>query len=250
MFFNSQSYTLPIVVSALLHLGLLVLVAYGWQATSQERKISVPRYIPATLVQMEKTAPKAAPKPKPRTIDRTAEQREKERQAQETSRQQAQAQKAKQEKERKEREERDKREREAAEKKRREEAEIARQQQLEKELSDALAEEDALIQSEEDSAMVMSYSDVIYAKVYRNWSYPPSTRRGMHCKIRVQLVPTGRVVSVTIVEKSGNPAFDRSAEQAVWKAEQFPELQELPPRVFEQNFREFNLSFDPQDTRL
>jgi colicin import membrane protein len=247
--FNAQSYTLPAAVSVLLHGIVLYFVIVGWDATSQERKIPVPKYVPAKLVQMEKTAPKAAPKPQPRTIDRAAQQQEKEQQtkAVEAKRQ---ADVAKQQAE-KQKQEREKAEREEVERKRREQVEKEkRHKQREQDLADALADEEALLQSEQDAELVNSFSDVIYNKVYRNWSYPPSTRRGMHCKIRVQLVPTGRVVGVTIIERSGNSAFDLSAEQAVWKAEQFPELKDLPARVFEQNFREIILSFDPQDTRL
>ena len=66
----------------------------------------------------------------------------------------------------------------------------------------------------------------------------------------IQLVPTGQVVSVMIVQSSGNGAFDRSAEQAVHKAGRFDKLKELPPRVFETYFRKLRLVFRPEDLRL
>jgi colicin import membrane protein len=72
----------------------------------------------------------------------------------------------------------------------------------------------------------------------------------MKCELIIQLVPTGRVVNVTIASSSGNGAFDRSAEQAVLKAEQFRELQQLEPEVFERYFRELRIVFNPQDLRL
>jgi colicin import membrane protein len=247
VFINSQSYTLPTVVSVLLHGAVLYFVVVGWQATSEERKISTPKYIPAKLVQLEKTAPKAAPKPQPRTIDRAAEQREKQRQAREAEAKR-QADVAKQEQAKKQQAEKERIQKEQAEQQRLQ-AEREKQQQ-QKAREQELADEEALLASEQDAEMVNSFSDVIYSKVYRNWSYPPSTRRGMHCELSVTLVPTGRVVGVTLKKSSGNPAFDRSAEQAVWKAEQFPELQELPARVFEENFRNIIITFEPQDTRL
>ena len=40
------------------------------------------------------------------------------------------------------------------------------------------------------------------------------------------------------------------AINAVQKAERFPELQDLPTRVFEQNFRRFTLLFKPEDLRF
>jgi len=246
-FLNSQSYTLPAMVSVMLHGILLYFIAVGWHENTRERKIQLPRYVPAELVQLEKTAPKAAPKPKPKTIDLTAQQRERERlkkQADSKRKAEQAKQKAQQDKQKKEQAERERREREIAEQQRRE------QELLQQEINDALAEEEALLQSQDDAALANSFSEVIYSRVYQNWSYPPSTRKGMHCEISMRLVPTGRVVSVTITKGSGNAAFDRSAEQAVWKAEQFPELKELPSAVFEQYFRETKLIFEPQDTRL
>ncbi len=61
----------------------------------------------------------------------------------------------------------------------------------------------------------------------------------------VELVPTGDVVAVTIVESSGNSAFDRSAEAAVRKSRSF----DVPTQadVFERYFRRFSLLFRPED---
>jgi colicin import membrane protein len=72
----------------------------------------------------------------------------------------------------------------------------------------------------------------------------------MEVELSIQLVPTGQVISVAIIQSSGNSAFDRSAEQAVHQAGRFEKLQELPPRVFEQYFRQLRLVFRPEDLRL
>jgi colicin import membrane protein len=71
----------------------------------------------------------------------------------------------------------------------------------------------------------------------------------MECELAVQLVPTGEVVSVTVIRSSGNPAFDASAVNAVQKAGAFPELQKLPSEEFERKFRRLNLIFRPEDLR-
>jgi colicin import membrane protein len=71
----------------------------------------------------------------------------------------------------------------------------------------------------------------------------------MEVLLALQLIPTGEVVSVTVVRSSGNTAFDRSAINAVEKAERFPELQNLPSREFEKTFRRFRLLFRPEDLR-
>ena len=81
------------------------------------------------------------------------------------------------------------------------------------------------------------------------WSRPPSARNGMEALLQIQLIPTGEVVSVSVLKSSGNAAFDRSAINAVQKAASFPELQSLPTREFEKTFRRFRLLFRPEDLR-
>ena len=71
----------------------------------------------------------------------------------------------------------------------------------------------------------------------------------MEAELALQLIPTGEVVSVTVIRSSGNPAFDRSAINAVEKAGEFPELRQLPPGEFEKTFRRFRLLFKPEDLR-
>ena len=114
---------------------------------------------------------------------------------------------------------------------------------------DALEDEalDLQAQSEaaDSEAVAQSFQLGIYQAVVGNWSRPPSARNGMQAKLRVELVPTGDVVAVSLVESSGNGAFDRSAEAAVRKARRF----EVPkdPELFEQYFRRFTLLFRPED---
>ena len=50
---------------------------------------------------------------------------------------------------------------------------------------------------------------------------------------------------MTILESSGNSAFDRSAEVAVRKVGRFEVPKET--RLFEGNFRRFTLLFKPED---
>ena len=69
----------------------------------------------------------------------------------------------------------------------------------------------------------------------------------MSAMVRLQLVPTGEMVAVNIVQSSGNDVFDRSVLQAVERADRFPELQDLDNAVFERNFRTFTLVFRPED---
>jgi TonB family protein len=99
------------------------------------------------------------------------------------------------------------------------------------------------------SEMSASFASLIQQTVVNYWSRPPSARNGMEVELAVQLIPTGEVVSVSIVRSSGNSAFDNSAVNAVRKAGAFPELQQLPSGEFEKTFRRFRLLFKPEDLR-
>lgn len=114
------------------------------------------------------------------------------------------------------------------------------------ELASVDAQEQATATADEMSA---SFVSLIQRTVVNYWSRPPSARNGMECELSIQLIPTGEVVSVTLIRSSGNPAFDSSAMNAVQKAGAFPELQKLPSREFEKNFRRLTLIFKPEDLR-
>ena len=89
----------------------------------------------------------------------------------------------------------------------------------------------------------------IQAAVINRWTRPPSARNGMVSVLSIQLVPTGEVVGVSVLQSSGNSAFDRSAMNAVERAGRFPEVAKLEDRIFEANFRRFQLIFKPEDLR-
>ncbi len=118
------------------------------------------------------------------------------------------------------------------------------------ELAQLLAAETAMLERSDDETTALSYIALISRSVESHWSRPPSARNGMEVELVIQLIPTGEVVSVTVVRGSGLAAFDRSAVNAVRKAGRFPELQQLPSRIFESRFRQFRLLFKPEDLRF
>ena len=89
----------------------------------------------------------------------------------------------------------------------------------------------------------------IRASVINRWTRPPSARNDMVSILSIQLVPTGEVVGVSVLQSSGNTAFDRSAMTAVERTGRFPEVAKLDNRTFEANFRRFQLIFKPEDLR-
>ena len=98
-----------------------------------------------------------------------------------------------------------------------------------------------------------SFRDVVAANiqtsVINRWTRPPSARNGMVSILSIQLVPTGEVVGVSVLQSSGNSAFDRSAMTAVERTGRFPVVAKLDNRTFEANFRRFQLIFKPEDLR-
>lgn len=153
---------------------------------------------------------------------------------------------AEQQKQREEQQRRDaqqKRQQEVAAQQEAQRQEQLREQQALQAQQDAAAGEAART----DAEFVMAYSAVIHDLVQRNWSRPPSARNGMVVVLRITMVPTGDVLDVAVVQSSGDFAFDRAAESAVLKVDRFRELQGMPTRLFDRNFRSFLLTFRPQD---
>jgi len=111
---------------------------------------------------------------------------------------------------------------------------------------DALAAEASSDGSDRPEA-VGSYEADLMARIVSQWSRPPSARNGMSCDLRLALVPTGELVSVTLVRSSGNAAFDRSAELAVRRAAPFQVPED--PAVFDAYFRSVTVTFSPNDLR-
>ncbi|MEZ7860695.1 MAG: TonB family protein [Porticoccaceae bacterium] len=128
-------------------------------------------------------------------------------------------------------------------------AELERKR-IESEFADTLNQAEAQINALEDDRVANSYRQLIQQRLSENWSRPPSARREMETMIRISLGFSFRVTGVTLLESSGDAAFDRSVEQAAWKAEQFIELEGMEDRLFQSRFREVDVAFSPQDKRL
>jgi colicin import membrane protein len=107
----------------------------------------------------------------------------------------------------------------AAEAKARAEAE---RRAAENALQEQLAAERAAMDAARNQQVLAQYTAAMRQKVERNWIQPPSSRLGLSCTVRVQLMPGGDVASVQIVQSSGDAAFDRSVEAAVYRAAPLP----------------------------
>ncbi|MEM9621145.1 MAG: cell envelope integrity protein TolA [Pseudomonadota bacterium] len=241
-----RQYTLPLLLAFALHVAAAWALYQGWHPQKQVSDFVKPRAVVANLVVMEakatpkvappppKTAP-APPKPDPEVARRAAAEKAQAEAAKKEAAEKAAAEKA------------------AAEKAAAEAAaEQARQERLQRlsELANsafdqAIAEESENLQAGTEDMVAQSFRLGIYQEILQNWSRPPSARNGMQATLLMELIPNGEVVSVTVVESSGNIAFDRSAEQAVRRVGRFNVPAEN--HIFERHFRQVYLLFQPED---
>lgn len=124
------------------------------------------------------------------------------------------------------------------------------QEQAAREAAEKEAANQAAAQAQALSAenqLVAQYMTIIREIVEARWVQPPNSRNGMQVLINIKLAGSGEIISSVIIQSSGDPVFDRAALQAVDKSARFPELIDLPPAVFQRNFRDFNLLFSPED---
>ena len=247
-----KTLVLPLISTLLLHATIVLMFLVDWDGNdSRVRKIQ-PSYVKATLVTLDK--PKAKPVKKNNSAAKKAAAAKKAR-ADNAAKKKAAAKKREVLKQRDTEKQRDaarqrEKAKQAEQQRRQQEQREQLARQAERELAEAIADESEQQQAANDTELASSYIGMMTEIIQRNWNRPPSARNNMEAELMIQLVPTGQVVSVDIIKSSGNEAFDRSAVKAVEKADRFPELQNLPNRVFEKNFRRLKIKFRPEDLRL
>ena len=246
MGFALRQYAMPALAALLLH-GLLVVWLQGaWNPDRSTSRIIKPQIVHSTLLVLE-------PKPKPRPAPAKPAQRKPEPiepapavvkpQVKETPRPDPAIEAA----------------REAAfeDRRRAEQEQLQAEERARAQRLQALADSSFLHSLEDESTNLaenatadaeeaaQSYRYGISQLIVANWSRPPSARNGMEARLQVELVPTGDVVAVMLLQSSGSTAFDQSAEAAVRKARRFI----VPPEsaIFEKYFRRFTLLFKPED---
>ena len=235
-----QSYALPLFGAVLFHVLVAAFVIQGFESQDDIAEVVTPKVVNAKLLVIEppkKVTPVPAkqpivkraepPAPKPRPTPKEVKQDT-------VNSEDAAAKAAQAERQRKEREAQRRQERLAA---LGELADDSLQRSLEAEAQQMLDAQNA--------QQVRTYQAGIYDLVRKNWSRPPSARNGMQARFVVELIPTGELLSVALVDSSGNAAFDRSAELAIRRAKRFS----VPAdnTVFEANFRRFYFLFRPED---
>ena len=67
-----------------------------------------------------------------------------------------------------------------------------------------------------------TFDAAIRQRVTRAWERPPGVPDGLSAVVSVRLGPGGAVLTADVVQSSGDAAFDRSAERAVFRADPLP----------------------------
>ncbi|HEX7028286.1 MAG TPA: TonB C-terminal domain-containing protein, partial [Gammaproteobacteria bacterium] len=104
------------------------------------------------------------------------------------------------------------------------------------------AEAAAQARSRELANKAKIYHDAMQHKIKRNWIEPSSAKPGDSCAVIVHQIPGGEVVNVVIESCTGDTAFRRSVEVAVYKASPLPEPPE--PALF---LRQVRFNFTPKE---
>jgi colicin import membrane protein len=233
-----RDYSLPLVLALLVHLAAAAMLLQGWTPAPKIADVIKPQVVNASLIVMQAPAKPAAPAPKPQPKPAAVTTKAKKTPKPSATKQPSTAEKAKA----------------AAARKKAAAAEAAERRRLQlaalgdmadAALEQSLERESVSLLRDEEAQIAQSYRAEIYELVRQNWSRPPSARNGMSARLLVELIPTGEVISVAVVEGSGNAAFDQAAEQAVRQARRFP----VPDNnsQFERYFRRFYFLFQPED---
>lgn len=225
------------------HVTLLLLLGISLRFST--RPSEPPRVVQARV--MDET-PKPAPEPPDtaRLQEQARRQAEAERARQAEVKKQQEAERRQQkETERKkqaaETEKAEKKKAAALEKKR---AEDKRRKEAESALQEQVADEEKRRADARAQGEVERYKALIRQKVSRSWNRPATAAKGLQCTVRVRLVAGGEVLTASVVRSSGDPVFDRSVENAVYKATPLPVPQD--PQVFNY-FREIEFVFNPEN---
>ncbi|HTR00820.1 MAG TPA: TonB family protein [Candidatus Acidoferrum sp.] len=264
-----EGYPPAIAISVVLHVALLLFIFVLSRDSKHELRIIQPAAIQATTIQDNPQRQRKAER-----IELQRKQEEQRKQAEEQKRKadeekaqqellvKQEAEKKLQQQKQQQLQDQQKRKLEDDQKKQtaaREAEQQKNKEKLKKEEDDRLKAERELearrLQAQqqaltEEQQLVAQYIAYIKDLVREEWSRPPSAKNGMQAVVQLTVVPTGEIVTAQVVQGSGDVMFDNSVLQAVKKVQRFPDLQKLSVQnaaVFDRNFRNFNLLFQPED---
>ena len=90
---------------------------------------------------------------------------------------------------------------------------------------------------------ILRVSAIIQARISSIWIKPNSLSESLIAKVLINLAPSGEILNFKLIEPSSNTSFNESILTAMNKMTFFEEVLSLERKLFEQNFRNFNLVF-------
>ena len=267
---HPASYAIPVTLAVMLHLGVASLFLMEWhtpdpvkpipvhmtarvitvenQAEAQKQRLEQQRQARLAVAQQQRAEQERLNKVKQQKAAEAAAKQAKKEAAELALKKAAAAKEAA-------RKAAAEKARQAQEQKAREEQEARELAEIEQNLLEKLAQEEAeaelLRQQEAERRAKLAarieteYLARIRDQISSAWVYPPGVDPEQEVDVELSLVPTGEVVNLTILNGSGNQAFDRSVEQAILNASPLPVPEDI--RIFEASFRQFRMKFRPEN---
>jgi hypothetical protein len=90
---------------------------------------------------------------------------------------------------------------------------------------------------------IFRVSAIIQARISSIWIKPNSLSESLIAKVLINLAPSGEILNFSLIEPSSNTSFNESILTAMNKITFVEEVLSLERKLFEQNFRNFNLVF-------
>ena len=90
---------------------------------------------------------------------------------------------------------------------------------------------------------VLKVSAIIQERISSIWIKPNSLSESLIAKVLINLAPSGEILNFSLIEPSSNSSFNESILTAMNKMTFFEEVLSLERKLFEKNFRNFNLVF-------
>ena len=108
-----------------------------------------------------------------------------------------------------------------------------------------LINEDINILNQSDQNKIDMFSSLIISNIQNAWRKPINVQEGLICDMRLTINKNGRIVKVNLIKSSGNIRFDNSALKAVERVETFNFFDRIPQKLYQSDFKNILIKFNP-----
>ena len=115
---------------------------------------------------------------------------------------------------------------------------------IESNIASLLLEENE-IKADKEQQEISMYAQRIISSIEDAWMKPRNIPGDLVATLRLKIRSSGRIEGVDLIKSSGNIRFDNSALQAVRRVETFNFFNLIPRSLYEKEFQEIAISFNP-----